>query len=852
MVEGKSKKRPVLPLSYEVERIVAKKECQKECDYWNTMSDHLSPLNELKFRDVIHVVKTSPIILNRQSISETEVAFSLGLSNNFLYQLNDAVAKYSLSFVSILNSQCNHFQLIDCERLNSRLKNLCYKILLEIKPIRGGQRKNYFLKHKSVTIFKHELLNVKKIQYTLSELDKEKVKLEKRCRDLFEQLAKENEHAVIISEQNLDIFTLQQQNSYLADRISKLEEQLPKYKDDKDFDQLAPKTQSRTLKKLETDAQRALWFSNTFGLTPKCLTMTSTKGKDISLNFQEKKCSDFNCMTLEDQDKIMKLVFLMDRLCVSDAAYHELTMVHNDMPRSYLLVQCRNGVNKSFEIERLPGNVPGAVINISSEIEKLLERHVNKHDDVNQVYVKFSGDGAKVSRISNFVFFSLSNASTANTTSFQEQQTFAIVECSENHESLKKCCLPVFNQINNILSREKWHIAGTDINVKYFVSSDMKFIQLLLGLGSCTGEYACPWCKVSKNERSNLSFHWNFYHEPSIARTVEEIAQEAKQNKKRFGCKHAPFLNLSVDQYIPDELHLMLRVTDILLRNLINDAKDLDSDLKLKRLPQTNLKKLTELIQGCEVAFSFLTNKAGELDWTSLSGSEKVKLLNQLPDQLLLQDGVIRDETRNDVVSLWKDLLFLYKYINESTDCGSIVLEKNKVWVENFLKIGSKFRNGYNLHNVTPYMHCFVYHLPYFVENFGPLKKFSGQGVEKNNDIVKQIHQKKSNKWDSAVSALTTRKRLEFGYMNNMEREKRSYFKKSEWWDGSLKIFRSGKRKEILKEISEANINSRTSLDFGEMNEHDLRAFLKDHGINTKIRNREKLMNLVSSNCLYI
>lgn len=86
------------------------------------------------------------------------------------------------------------------------------------------------------------------------------------------------------------------------------------------------------------------------------------------------------------------------------------------------------------EFERLPGNVPGAMINLNSEIEKLLERHTVKHSDVNDIKIKFSGDGTKVSRISNFVIFSISNMSINGSLSFQEQQTFAIVECSETYE----------------------------------------------------------------------------------------------------------------------------------------------------------------------------------------------------------------------------------------------------------------------------------------------------------------------------------------------------------------------------------------------------------------------------------
>jgi hypothetical protein len=41
------------------------------------------------------------------------------------------------------------------------------------------------------------------------------------------------------------------------------------------------------------------------------------------------------------------------------------------------------------------------------------------------------------------------------------------------------------------------------------------------------------------------------------------------------------------------------------------------------------------------------------------------------------------------------------------------------------------FRKGYLKQNVTPYMHCLAYHIPFFILSFGCIKKFSGQGVEK-------------------------------------------------------------------------------------------------------------------------
>ncbi|CAG2189964.1 unnamed protein product [Mytilus edulis] len=395
-------------------------------------------------------------------------------------------------------------------------------------------------------------------------------------------------------------------------------------------------------------------------------------------------------------------------------------MIHDDLPRSYLLIQCKNELNKMVEIERLPGNVPGAMINLNSEIEKLLERHTVKHSDVNDIKIKFSGDGTKVSRISNFVIFSISNMSINGSLSFQEQHTFAIVECSETYDNLKKCCKPIFDQFNSVLSKRKWHIGEKTLNVEYFVSADMKFIQLLLGLCGATGEYACPWCKVNKEGRSDLTRPWDYYHNPSIGRNIEDMLDS--NFKKSYGCKHMPLISLPVNHYVPDELHLMLRITDVLLRNLIDDALEMDDDSKMRRIIPINLKKLTELLQSCGVSFHMWHNKAGEIEWTSLSGTEKVKLLNHLPSKLASEDGVIFENSKHSVIKLWEDFYVLYKYVNDTTDSGEVIFEKAKLWLENFLNIGKLCRKGYNLHNVTPYMHCLVYHVPFLCFTFWTIK----------------------------------------------------------------------------------------------------------------------------------
>ena len=69
----------------------------------------------------------------------------------------------------------------------------------------------------------------------------------------------------------------------------------------------------------------------------------------------------------------------------------------------------------------------------------------------------------------------------------------------------------------------------------------------------------------------------------------------------------------------------MLRITDVLLRNLIFDVVEKDDD---KKRVGCKFGTFVNIAPTCGVSFYVLTPKGStELEWTSLSGSEKVKLL---------------------------------------------------------------------------------------------------------------------------------------------------------------------------------------------------------------------------------
>ena len=88
--------------------------------------------------------------------------------------------------------------------------------------------------------------------------------------------------------------------------------------------------------------------------------------------------SSFSQLPDKDKETIRALLYIMDRYCVGDAAYHELTMTTDNPPRSYLMRQCRTDLNNIFHISRTPGKQPGAQFDFKEELKTQLKKKVGE------------------------------------------------------------------------------------------------------------------------------------------------------------------------------------------------------------------------------------------------------------------------------------------------------------------------------------------------------------------------------------------------------------------------------------------------------------------------------------------
>ena len=146
-------------------------------------------------------------------------------------------------------------------------------------------------------------------------------------------------------------------------------------------------------------------------------------------------------------------------------------------------------------------------------------------------------------------------------------------------------------------------------------------------------------------------------------------AETYLEEKKRYFTESEPgylnqrLINIDIQHtIIPDELHLLLRVTDRMIENLINGAVAYDDVSNI--LEGAMLKRLIAEIRSCGVVFNIIVRSKNTRDFTSLTGTEKKKLLKFLPSKI--PPDCQPDDYAQKVTELWEvsNLKILHSYFH--------------------------------------------------------------------------------------------------------------------------------------------------------------------------------------------
>ena len=298
------------------------------------------------------------------------------------------------SLVKLLTSSlpgCGFSIKEDAHRVEERLRTKCSATAARFKSCAGRKKKELITSETyKMNILVEEVRSVRKLDDEMKEAIKQKEDLEEETKKTYEELLEEVKQSKIREE------GLSSANESLRHYVKKLERRDENEKNKKDLSTLSPTTRWRYMQQLKTRAQKALWFMSSFELQLKSLQVENNDGvrHHIDLkavtdtNAQLSPTTDgtqgdkYSSLPEEEKVKVEKVLFLMDKFGVSEDFFHQLTMIFHELPRSYLVRQCKYDLNTMCHLTRTPGRTPGVQCSfkelLREQIQDLVSRRILK------------------------------------------------------------------------------------------------------------------------------------------------------------------------------------------------------------------------------------------------------------------------------------------------------------------------------------------------------------------------------------------------------------------------------------------------------------------------------------------
>ncbi|POG76084.1 hypothetical protein GLOIN_2v1769513 [Rhizophagus irregularis DAOM 181602=DAOM 197198] len=110
-----------------------------------------------------------------------------------------------------------------------------------------------------------------------------------------------------------------------------------------------------------------------------------------------------------------------------------------------------------------------------------------------------------------------------------------------------------------VIDNVKW-------NFQFYFSFDWKFLAICLGFNSTHSKNFCPWCTIDKSQQGDLSKEWKI---------IKEIDKLVEQNNYYKGHIRKPLFDIiPFNHWVPDELHIILRITNHLWSLMIAELTE--------------------------------------------------------------------------------------------------------------------------------------------------------------------------------------------------------------------------------------------------------------------------------------
>jgi len=511
-------------------------------------------------------------------------------------------------------------------------------------------------------------------------------------------------------------------------------------------------------------------------------------GKNLSDNFCESSNNILNSnsseligVTLKINDQLYYLCFKeddsekklhaeavvqqLDQHNISQSGYRSLARLEPNLPRenitsnvkkeitnlmnteipinpinvySQTIVENDNNDNETEEHHDLDIELENEIINAQGQggyrsikkiltfvIKMLINQKVLDYSLDDKIHIRVSGDGRNVGKKIKHVMITFAIMNDRKTI-FLPDHHYCLVLYSgiEKYEYLQKALLPLINELDDINKNGFTDSIGQKWRIITYFSSDWKFLSICLGINNATANHFCPWCLCSKSDHSKLELEWN------VSKKMEII----NSNYQAYpGHKYLPlFFMIPLTHWVPDELHLMLRITDRLWSLMLSETKYQSSDQIREQIKK-------EMIR-IGVHFEFWqSTDSRSWNYTSLMGGDKLKVLKNYN-----LESVLPENRAIIIRQLWDDFDDLYTALQDPMTDPIVFKSQAKLWLTKFLtpSMGDPRKKNYikglyTNNDVTPYIHVLVHHMYEFMvihHDYG-IKAFTCSPVEKKNHI---------------------------------------------------------------------------------------------------------------------
>ena len=394
----------------------------------------------------------------------------------------------NLDYIDLLEYSvpCGLFAFTDDQavrdEISVHLMKLCNAVVQLYRKTKGRARKELDEKVKKVHVYEGQTKSVSEFYDEIKYMTDKIAEWKRKHKQLEEEKKRFYENLVMaLNKQRRVSKELQKSNKELEEYVKTLEDTVgvTSHKG-KVVSEATNKT--RTLKSFLSRVETALWFSKSFGTALDTLSVKECEtGVIHHLKFpgqpQENLSNDgskYNNLDEDTKTKIEQILFLLDEFCVGDAFYHELSMTIDGLPRSYLVKQCRDDLNKMCCIDPLQGKYTGAKV---SSVAAVLEQHIKDYLNDNArsdtangtIQIKINGDGARMTRTSKFLLLSFSILQSGESVMYAKgNRTIAIVNGSESYDSIKEAFGGICHEIN-MISLGKLTVNDQEVNVDFFL-----------------------------------------------------------------------------------------------------------------------------------------------------------------------------------------------------------------------------------------------------------------------------------------------------------------------------------------------------------------------------------------------